>query len=93
MASLSDSDDNGDLSSWTEVDPSPKGNETNETDASCGFKGAVVYIDEAAGGEKLGSSGSTSEAGAAPDAAAATGHQLFQMSKEIGVIQHSALEV
>ena len=101
MTSLSDSDESsGDLSSeWTKVDASPKGDEAEPsaivTDASAESYGVVADVNEASV-EKLGSSGTvTSEAGAAPDGIAATGQQqqLFLMAKEIGVIQHVALEV
>ena len=60
MASLSESDDNGDLSSeWTKLAYSPKGDEEAEraisTDASSSFEGVVaddVDVDEATGVEK-----------------------------------------
>ena len=89
MASLSeDSDDNIDLSSWTEVDASLKEGETIENDVDSKFEGvaADAAIDEATGVEKLGISETlTSESAGAHDGAATTttGQQPFQMMAKV----------
>ena len=92
MASISisdsDSDDNGDLSSWTQVDSFPEGDETIEIDASSGFEGVIA--DEASV-EKLEISVATSSASVGT--ATTTEKLIFLMTKDIGAIQHAAIEI
>ena len=104
MASISDSDESsGDLpAEWTELNASPKGEEETErsaivSDASSSFEDVAidVNVDEASV-ERLGSSGTvTSESVGAPDGTATTTgqQQIYLMAKDIGAIQHAALQV